>query len=442
MVTTTSTISFRRHDLDNLRTSLTGLVILHHTSISFGGLGSWPFQSVSVPGVVPTVAAFNAFNQSFFMGLFFWISGRVSAQSLSRSSSRGAFIRSKIRRLVLPAAVYTVLVNPVVAVLGLPSWDRRIVQKTLWASVSGIRGARGPVWYLATLAMFDIITAVLYKIPAAASPTTVSKSEKQTVSTAPSWLNYKSVSTWGWIPVGLACFVIRLWEPLGERTPVISVQLGYTSQFVYAYVLGHMSHWSNEERMISPLEQKKKNKKKQTSTSNKDNRDINPSLALASAISLSALALMPVPALIATDTFDANEITSQMRGGWNSFAFGYAMWNEFSFALMGPALMAYFRRWHSSGPKNRDGGGKQGVVSARNAYAAFLVHAPVGIAISRVLDTCLCWGGARPAWMDTAVWTVLGPLVMTGSAGLMSVYGSFLVGSKLLEWVPGMTAIL
>jgi glucans biosynthesis protein C len=79
MDTSNKIIIFRSHDLDNLRSFLTCLVIAHHTSIVYGGGGSWYFKSAcftSAPGLLRT---FEAVNQSFFMGLFFWISGRMSA---------------------------------------------------------------------------------------------------------------------------------------------------------------------------------------------------------------------------------------------------------------------------------------------------------------------------------------------------------------------------
>ena len=80
-MTSNNIISLRRHDLDNVRTFLTSLVITHHTAIAYGGPGLASYTSALCPPISPALTMMNAFDQSFFMGVFFWISGRVSAQS-------------------------------------------------------------------------------------------------------------------------------------------------------------------------------------------------------------------------------------------------------------------------------------------------------------------------------------------------------------------------
>jgi hypothetical protein len=75
----------RLYHLDNFRIFLTALVIFHHTSIPYGGLGSWQYiSSHHAQGSSPAIIAFNALNQSFFMGSFFYLSGVMSSQSLKR----------------------------------------------------------------------------------------------------------------------------------------------------------------------------------------------------------------------------------------------------------------------------------------------------------------------------------------------------------------------
>ena len=62
--------------IDNLRSMLTILVVLHHLAITYGAVGSWyyterPADSASVIGLSIVVAL----NQGYFMGLFFFIAG-------------------------------------------------------------------------------------------------------------------------------------------------------------------------------------------------------------------------------------------------------------------------------------------------------------------------------------------------------------------------------
>jgi hypothetical protein len=127
MPKTNSASSKRRHDLDNLRTFLTALLIYHHTEIVYGGLESWLFKSRFFNRGSLALVPFNSINQSFFMGLFFWLSGLLSGNRLSKSptkESRWSFLRTKWFHLGLPAAVYTLMIHPLsIALATLLSFD-------------------------------------------------------------------------------------------------------------------------------------------------------------------------------------------------------------------------------------------------------------------------------------------------------------------------------
>ena len=102
----------RLYHLDNLRTTLTGLVILHHTSIPYGGLGSWSYRSrFHTEGSSPSLVVFNALNQSFVMGSFFYLSGMMSFQSLRRRGP-AAFLKTNWIKLGIPVAAFTLLAPP------------------------------------------------------------------------------------------------------------------------------------------------------------------------------------------------------------------------------------------------------------------------------------------------------------------------------------------
>lgn len=120
MPSTTGALSKRRHDLDNTRTFLTALVIYHHTAIVYGGPGSWLFKSRFFNCGCLALVPFNFINQSFFMELFFWLSGLLSGNRLSNSptkESRWSFLRSKWYHLGLPAAIYTGMIHPLSVLL-------------------------------------------------------------------------------------------------------------------------------------------------------------------------------------------------------------------------------------------------------------------------------------------------------------------------------------
>lgn len=135
----------RVHFLDNLRSALTALVIFHHAALPFGGIGSWlyesPYHSQQSSFILVT---FVAVNQSYFMGMLFFISGHFSAIAASHKSWK-AFSLDKLKRLGIPVVVYTLFLQPLVIFIVRWSQHGPIVPALLeyWKSLNG---ARGPVW--------------------------------------------------------------------------------------------------------------------------------------------------------------------------------------------------------------------------------------------------------------------------------------------------------
>jgi len=101
--------------LDNVKTFLTALVVIHHVTCAFGacGEGSW-FLIIGQDGPV----AFHRFgailttlNQSFFMPLFFFISAYFVPSSYAKKGGEG-FRKSKKQRLWIPAMGESFLIVP------------------------------------------------------------------------------------------------------------------------------------------------------------------------------------------------------------------------------------------------------------------------------------------------------------------------------------------
>jgi len=52
------------------------LVVIHHIAIGYGGGGDWGIKEIPTDGISPILLTlFNILNQSFFMSLFFLLSG-------------------------------------------------------------------------------------------------------------------------------------------------------------------------------------------------------------------------------------------------------------------------------------------------------------------------------------------------------------------------------
>ena len=83
--------------LDNLKIFLIFLVILHHVGQGYGPTGGWWFYMSSQPGKLEWMGRFFCVNASFFMGLFFMISGYFFAPSFDKKGFKNYSIDKLIR---------------------------------------------------------------------------------------------------------------------------------------------------------------------------------------------------------------------------------------------------------------------------------------------------------------------------------------------------------
>ena len=99
----------RLYFLDNLRIALTILVIAHHVGQAYGPTGgSWPIQEATRADIL---GPFFTVNRSFFMSLFFMISGYLMVMSYDRSRPL-AFVKGRILRLGVPLVAFFFLFIP------------------------------------------------------------------------------------------------------------------------------------------------------------------------------------------------------------------------------------------------------------------------------------------------------------------------------------------
>eukprot|EP00816_Leptocylindrus_hargravesii_P004720 CAMPEP_0196825484 /NCGR_PEP_ID=MMETSP1362-20130617/93083_1 /TAXON_ID=163516 /ORGANISM="Leptocylindrus danicus, Strain CCMP1856" /LENGTH=506 /DNA_ID=CAMNT_0042205921 /DNA_START=1 /DNA_END=1521 /DNA_ORIENTATION=+ len=108
----------RYHFLDNLKTFLTALVVTFHVFMVFLDKRDedllWPLiigRGRSGGTLDALIFAFCIICQAFFMSTFFIISGFFAASGYE-AKGREAFVRQKIKRLLVPAAVCSYILNP------------------------------------------------------------------------------------------------------------------------------------------------------------------------------------------------------------------------------------------------------------------------------------------------------------------------------------------
>lgn len=103
----------RLYYLDNLKVFLIFLVIIHHVGQAYGATGGVWFYAY--PGErIQGLRHLFGFNASFFMGLFFFISGYFFPGSFDRHGAR-KFITDKLIRFGIPLAFASLFINPVLS---------------------------------------------------------------------------------------------------------------------------------------------------------------------------------------------------------------------------------------------------------------------------------------------------------------------------------------
>jgi len=314
--------------VDNIRVFLTVLVILHHLMIIYSGNGSWIYNENLQDAVTSTMGRwFCSVNQSFFMGLFLFISAYFVPGSYDRKGP-GRFLVDRLTRLGIPLVVYGWIIRP------LWIYNTWSFPDPFWTwyrdgyfRVYGYIGG-GPLWFIEVLLIFACFY-VLYRtfkpkhveeIPAARFP------------------RDRAIVLFAFF-LGIASFIVRIWFPQNTSIGELNLQLGNFPQYVALFVLGLMAY---PRKWLATLPER-----------------------TARRWMLVALVLSFLPVLVG---FQSN----QQAGGGAELMFSLisAWWEAFMCVGMCITVVYLFRRYAN----------RQGQVAAwfsRNAYTAYLIHEPV-----------------------------------------------------------------
>jgi peptidoglycan/LPS O-acetylase OafA/YrhL len=174
--------------LDNLRIVLTVLVIAHHVGQAYGPTGGyWPVQEASRAALL---GPFFTVNRSFFMSLFFMISGFFTAGALERSGTR-AFVLGRLRRLGIPVLVFAVLM----LLARIYLFEEKIGG---WRDVFNA----GHLWYLEHLLLFSLLYALWMRGGR--------RRESASPRPLPGWFAYPAFA----LAVASSSALVRIWSPI------------------------------------------------------------------------------------------------------------------------------------------------------------------------------------------------------------------------------------
>jgi len=150
--------------IDNIRWTMIILVLSMHASDTYSPFGNWYFtdRGQAAMGTILTFGIYQSFLQAFFMALLFFISGYFATSSLDRKGG-ARFAKDRFIRLGLPTLLYMLVIGPLTQYFLSHTWGTGgFVHQWFvhlfdgeWLSNSG------PMWFCAALLIFSLAYAWL-----------------------------------------------------------------------------------------------------------------------------------------------------------------------------------------------------------------------------------------------------------------------------------------
>ena len=144
--------------LDRARTFLTLVVLLHHAVIPYTYFGHTDPKSWIGFDVIVLAT------DSFFMAMFFFLSGLFSWTGIARKGPL-TYLQDRLFRLVLPFAICALTVIPLAyyAIALRETPDLRF-STFWWKTITVGPWPSGPIWFLWVLFAFDLVACLAYRL--------------------------------------------------------------------------------------------------------------------------------------------------------------------------------------------------------------------------------------------------------------------------------------
>jgi fucose 4-O-acetylase-like acetyltransferase len=330
--------------IENLRLFLMALVVAHHAACSYGGPWLWYYhQPTRDPALSTLLLTFIAVNQSFFMGLFFFIAAYFTAASLDRKGV-GVYLKERCLRLGVPLLAFFLVISPITKFMA----TRHLTGGTepLWRYLVTLRGIGfGPLWFVEALLYFSIVYALARGLPDG-----VLRRCQAPLGPPGAWALVVFAAAAGILSAG-----VRLWFPVGWALAPCSFQLGHFPQYLLMFAMGVAAWrgqwltaiaWPGAQRWF---------------------------------LCAQLLIFAGAPAMLLL----GGGLSGNLRpfyGGWHWQALAYAVWEQMTGVALMTGLLGIFH--------TRLGRQPDWVKSlSESTYGVLLVHAPILVALGVVLHT-------------------------------------------------------
>ncbi len=220
--------------VDHLRAALVILVILHHLSVIYAANTSFYYLEPAYNQVLALVVlvVFQLFNQAYFMGFFFLISGYFTPVSFDRKGP-ASFLKDRLLRLGIPLVAFELALGPIASIgrYFKPADLGGITTPFTWQQYSQLIGI-GPLWFVAMLLVFDFGYAAWRLASRNRATHPVGDSAMP---------GYRTICAFV-LALALASYLIRIPLPLGTYWPQTAVinfpSLAYFPQYLSFFIIG------------------------------------------------------------------------------------------------------------------------------------------------------------------------------------------------------------
>jgi surface polysaccharide O-acyltransferase-like enzyme len=371
--------------VDNLRWSMILLVISMHAADTYSPFGNWYYGDKDGTNLTAALlfGTYQSFLQAFFMALLFAVSGYFAAASLLRKGG-AAFIKERAFRLGLPVLLYMFVIGPVTEYFVAGSWRPTVPTSFAhewWHHILNgeVFSESGPLWFCLALLIFSLGYALIWSLRRMETEPVA-----PVVPSTGAILAFMAVMT-------VATFATRLIVPSGN--PVLNMQLGDFPSYLLMFAAGIDARHRQWPLRISSL----------------TGRRWFAAGVMLGLIFWFALVLLGGALHSNLDAY---------RGGWHWPAFFKDMWEALVCVAVSLGLVVLYR-------DHFDRQGRLSQFLSDNAFAVFVFHPPILIAVTRLLHDF----PASP-WLKFLTATVFGTIA------------SFLFAALVARRIPFLRAML
>lgn len=364
--------------INNIKTLLTILVVLHHVTITYGGPGGWYYheKTTRLAALIP-MDMFVSVNQAFFMGFFFMLAAFFIPGSYDRKGA-GEFLKDRLLKLGIPLAFYSFLLSPLLSYLVYYFAGGNHITYLQYLGGFDSWVDFGVLWFVAALLLFTLVYIAVRQL--------FNSSSLKRIAVP----NANTILIFGLV-LGATSFLVRIVFPVGWVLKPLGFQLGHFPQYMAYFIMGLLAYRNNWFEQLPPK------------TGIKLQR-----------YALLLLLFFPVFFIIKAIS---NAPIDSFVGGFHWQSFLYAVWEQtIGIAILIALLSAGKREWNSSSVLLDR--------LSRSTYAVYIFHPLIIICLSMAIRN---WG------IDPAYKLLI--------AAPFAVGGSFLLGFIVLA-IPGVKKLL